>query len=133
MKTSRITTLTQVRYPQGNIGKRTRASTRRVVSVAAGRMRGMSAVSDFLTEPGFWWGVPLGAVALAAPHVRQLVSRGGHPAHRHRGAYGSPRREDDADRLRAPDQHRRPHGQHGRPRRVGDADDQGRQRDPAAR
>lgn len=22
----------------------------------------MSAVSDFLTQPGFWWGVPLGAV-----------------------------------------------------------------------
>jgi hypothetical protein len=25
-------------------------------------MLGMSAVSDFLTQPGFWWGVPLGAV-----------------------------------------------------------------------
>ncbi|WP_157933487.1 hypothetical protein [Mycobacteroides abscessus] len=22
----------------------------------------MSAVSDFLTQPGFWWGVPLGVV-----------------------------------------------------------------------
>lgn len=32
------------------------------LSVTGSTFRPMSAVSDFLTQPGFWWGVPAGAV-----------------------------------------------------------------------
>ena len=73
------------------------------------------------------------SLPLVAPHVRELVPRGGHPAYRHRGAHGAPGRQDDPHRLRPPDQHRRPHRQHGRARRVGDpsTDAELRQRDTA--
>lgn len=61
---------------------------------------------------------PEPVVPLAAPYLRKLVPRGGYPAHRHRGAHGPQGRQDDADRLRAPHQHGRPHGQHGGARRA---------------
>lgn len=49
--------------------------------------------------------VPAAVVPVSALHVRELVPRCAHPAYRHRGAYGAPGRQDDADCLRAPDQH----------------------------
>ena len=60
---------------------------------------------------------------LAAPHIRELVRGSGNQAHRHRGAHGPPRRQDDVDCVRPSDQYRRPRGQHGRARRVGDRAD----------
>jgi hypothetical protein len=47
-------------------------------------MLGMSAGSDFLTRPGFWWGVPLGAlatgvVARSSPAGRFAPAMGARP------------------------------------------------------
>jgi hypothetical protein len=53
---------TRIALLAGFVPARRCAPTRRVVSLAAERMLDMSAVSDFLTQPGFWWGVPPGAV-----------------------------------------------------------------------
>ena len=67
-------------------------------------------------------------------HTYASLCRSGNPAHRHRGAHWPPRRQDDLDRVRAPDQHGRPRGQYGRAGRDG-LRNAGlrRQRDTAAR